>query len=48
MLVVGLATVYTSCMPCGFLLRLIYLRTLIKKNIKHEESLSDLDVPIAF
>ena len=33
MLVVGLATVYTSCMLCGFLPRLIYLRSLIKKKI---------------
>ena len=34
MLDVGLATVYTSCMLCGFLPRLIYLRSLIKKNMK--------------
>ena len=31
-MVVGLATVYTSCMPCGFLPSLIYLRALIKKK----------------
>ena len=31
-MVVGLATVYTSCMPCGFLPFLIYLCALIKKK----------------
>ena len=31
-MVVGLATVYTSCMPCGFLPILIHLCALIKKK----------------
>ena len=39
MLVFVLATMYTSCMLCGFLPRLIYLRTYQKKKIRFGLSL---------
>ena len=44
MLVVGLATVYTSCMPCGFLPLLIYLCTLIKKKKSYQKFIEEFEV----